>query len=80
MGDWLRRRDSALPWQDWRPFPPEAIVQARSQYWPDIPDTIAPAKSLDWGYARDFGMVGEGVIMTARRLDKPLAARDGETG
>lgn len=75
MNWWLRYRDSSLPYQDHCPFPDDAIVQARSYFWPEVPDTIALAKHLWWGYESDFGEVGEGVIAKARRLDRSLIAK-----
>jgi hypothetical protein len=69
---WLNRRDDAsLPFQTWDAFPPEAIVQVRSAYYPDIPDAIGPARNFWWGYEEDLSEIGEGVIVKARRLDKP---------
>jgi hypothetical protein len=42
---WKYRRDSAMPYQIWTEFPPEAIVQVKGK----TGDTnITPAKSF-WG-------------------------------
>lgn len=68
---WKMRVDAGMPYQAWKPFPPEAIVQVRSAYYPDVPDNIGPASSFFWGYETEFGDVAESVICKARRLDKP---------
>ncbi len=68
---WSKRWDSSMPFQDWKPFPEDAIVQVRSCYWPDVSDSIGPASSFFWGYEEELGEIGEGVITRARRLDKP---------
>ena len=71
MSEWLERfKVAAMPYQDWKPFPPEAIVQVRSAFWPDVPDAIGPAKHFWWGYEEEFGKASEGVIFRARRLDR----------
>lgn len=62
------RRDSSFPYQNWRPFPDEAIVKAYNAYGHS---QIAPAGSLWWGYEEECGVISEGVIIKARRLDKP---------
>lgn len=73
--EWLNRRDDAsMPYQTWRAFPPEAIVQVRSAFYPDIPDNIGPAGSFFWGYEQECGRIAEGVIWMTRRLDKPKGA------
>ncbi len=71
MAEWIERRDSSMPFQNWDAFPPEAIVQARSAFYPDVADTIGLAKDLWWGYEQEFGEIAEGVIYKARRLDRP---------
>ena len=71
--DWKRRRDEAMPYQDWHPFPPDAIVQVRSYFFPDVPDNIGTAGSLWWGYEYEMGEISESVIAQARRLDRPKA-------
>lgn len=74
MNDILFRRDAGMPFQNWAPFPPEAIVQVWS-YYDDMPSVIGPASSFWWGYEVDGDSVGEGVIASARRLDRPLASK-----
>lgn len=68
MRDWINRRHFPMPYQDSCPFPPDAIVQIKNAY---EDSRIGPAKSFWWGYERECGEIGEGVIITARRLDKP---------
>ena len=60
--------DASMPYQPWHPFPDEAIVAVKNKH-----DQIAigPAKSFWWGYETEVGLIGEGVIMKAARLDKP---------
>ena len=65
---WLLRNDARMPFQEWRPFPPEAIVQVKNA-WGD--SRIGPASSFWWGYEQEMGAIGEGVIYAARRLDRP---------
>lgn len=67
MGEWLYRVDAAFPFQTWRPFPPEAIVQIGGFNLNDG-SKIGPASSFWWGYERENL---EGVIRRARRLDRP---------
>ena len=69
MSGWLeRRRDAPLPFQTWHAFPPEAIVQIKN-FWGD--SRIGLAKDFWWGYETELGGIGEGVIVKARRLDRP---------
>jgi len=72
---WLCRKDAPMPFQNWSPFPPDAIVQVRSAFHPEVSDNIGPAKSFWWGYEQELGRIGEGVIWKARRLDKPVRAK-----
>lgn len=66
---WCRRQDSAMPFQTWRAFPDDAIVQIRNAYG----DTrIGLAKDFFWGYEEEMGHISEGTIIRARRLDRPL--------
>lgn len=65
MPDWLLRRDASMPYQDWRPFPANAIVQVKNRYGESRIDV---ATNLWWGYERENS---EGVITMARRLDRP---------
>jgi len=78
MTKWLRRQhDAAMPFQTWRPFPPEAIVQIANAFG----DTkVGQVKDFWWGYEEELGGVGEGVIVAARRLDKPRAAMRQDKG
>lgn len=68
MSEWKYRRNSAYPYQTWREFPPNAIVLVKNAYGDRKIDL---AKNLWWGYEREFDQVGEGVIIAAKRLDKP---------
>lgn len=70
-GEWMKRQDFPLPFQDHCPFPPDAIVQVRGVGFPDMPDAIGPAKSFWWGYELELGDVADHVIIKARRLDTP---------
>jgi hypothetical protein len=58
-----------MPYQEWHPFPPEAIVEVKNCYHNH--SKVGPANKFWWGYEEDFGSVSEGVITKARRLDKP---------
>lgn len=71
MSDWVYRKDTSMPYQMWKPFPDEALVQV-SSYYEDVPDVIGLVKNFWWGYEEEVGQVGEGVIKRARRLDRPL--------
>jgi len=66
----LHRNDAAMPFQKWRPFPPDAIVKVWS-YFDDVPPTIDLVKNLWWGYETESDEVGDGVIARAARLDRP---------
>lgn len=66
--NWQHRCDSSFPYQTWEPFPPEAIVLIKNAYGDS---RIGPAKRFWWGYETDFGTIAEGVIVQAKRLDKP---------
>jgi hypothetical protein len=63
--EWKIRRDSSMPYQEWSPFPPEAIVQIKNCYGDS---RIDQASKFWWGYERNNS---EGVITRARRLDRP---------
>jgi hypothetical protein len=65
---YLLRRDSSMPYQNWNAFPSEAIVQVKNAYGDN---RIAVSKDLWWGYESECGEIDEGVIIAARRLDKP---------
>lgn len=68
MSDFKRRfYDAPMPYQEWRPFPPEAIVQIKNGYGDS---RIGPVSSFWWGFEQEFGCAGEGVILFARRLDR----------
>ncbi len=67
MTEFLKRRDAEFPYQTWKPFPDEAIVQVKNAYGES---RIAQAKDLWWGYETECTQTGESVIMLARRLDK----------
>lgn len=69
MSEFLRRADAKMPFQDWNPFPPEAIVQVKN-YNGD--SKIAQAKDLWWGYTAGIDAY-ESVIVLARRLDTVYA-------
>jgi hypothetical protein len=64
MGKYLKRHDDSMPYQNWSPFPPQAIVKVYNCHgeW-----RIAVAKELWWGWSRSDE---EGVIVKARRLDR----------
>lgn len=69
MTEWLNRRDHAsMPFQAWEPFPPDAIVQIKNVYGQS---SIGPATAFWWGYEQEMGEIGDGVIIQARRLDRP---------
>lgn len=57
-----------MPYQEWRPFPPEAIVLVVNAYGDR---KINQAKEFWWGYEMECGSIGEGVIVRAARLDRP---------
>ena len=64
--EWKDRiRDAFMPFQEWRPFPPEAIVEIKDR---DGFRQIGPAHKFWWGYDRENS---EGVIRFVRRLDSP---------
>lgn len=72
MSRFIHRRDSLFPYQEWRAFPPEAIVLVVNAYGNR---NIDRAGNLWWGYEDDCIGVGEGVIFAARRLDRPKSAK-----
>lgn len=63
-----RWHHASMPYQNWTPFPPHAIVKVMNRYGES---KIGPASSFWWGYEEELGETGEGVIVRARRLDKP---------
>lgn len=65
---YVHRRDSAFPFQEWKPFPDEAIVLIKNIHGVKM---IGPAGQFWWGYEQYLGQVAEGVIVCAARLDKP---------
>lgn len=67
MSEFLQRLNAFMPYQDWRPFPDDAIVQVKNNCGHS---TIGLSKDFWWGFEYDFDGVAEGVIMEARRLDR----------
>ena len=65
---WKRRCDSSFPFQTWKPFPDDAIVLVKNAYDDSRIDLV---KNFWWGYERELGQIGEGVIIKAKRLDRP---------
>lgn len=65
------RRNAFMPYQEWNPYPPEAIVLVENSY---EDKRIGLAKDFWWGYEEDMGSVADGVIIKARRLDRPKEA------
>ncbi len=64
--DWTYRwRDAPMPYQTWKPYPAEAIVQIVNAHGDG---KIGPAGDFWWGWERGNS---EGVITAARRLDRP---------
>ena len=72
---WINRRDFPMPYQESCPFPPNAIVQIKNAYGDS---RVGPSYTFWWGYERECGNIGEGVIFAARRLDR--ARRTGQGG
>lgn len=68
---WIMRRDFPMPYQDVSPYPKDAIVQIKNAYGDTRTGT---AGSFWWGYERECGEIGEGVIIQARRLCRPRTA------
>ena len=68
MSEWKYRRDYWLPYQEWREFPSNAIVMVKNAYGDKRIDVV---KNLWWGYERELDQIGEGVIIAAKRLDRP---------
>lgn len=67
MSEMKLRRNSSMPFQEWRAFPDDAIVLVKNAFG----DTrIDVAGNLWWWYEEEFGSIGEGVIVSARRLDR----------
>ena len=62
--EWKHRRDAPYPYQNWLPFPPEAIVQIKNVCGES---RIGRSITFWWGYE---GGNHEGVIVKARRLDR----------
>ena len=59
--------DAPLPYQEWRPFPDNAVVQIKGI---SGDSKIGVVKDFWWGYEEELGSIGEDVIIKARRLDK----------
>ncbi len=64
---WKHRADAGMPYQEWRPFPPDAYVEVANV---DGQTRIARADELWWGYEQEMGRTADGVIVRARRLDQ----------
>lgn len=62
------RKNYSFPYQKWEEFPPEAIVLVYNAYGDSKIDYV---KNLWWGYENESGQIDEGVIVRAKRLDKP---------
>lgn len=62
---WIRRRDSAMPYQRWCPFHPDALVQVKNAYGETRVDAT---RNMWWGYETELGDVSDGVIMVARQV------------
>jgi len=70
MSEMKLRRDSSMPFQEWRAFPPDAIVLVKNAFGDRRIDI---AGNLWWGYEEELGDIGEGVIVAAKRLDRAKA-------
>lgn len=46
-GAWLNRRDSSMPFQRWKVFTPETIVEVKNAFGDRL---IGPVSSFDWDY------------------------------
>lgn len=68
MSEYKFRAMSLMPYQSWKPYPDGAIVLAYNSYDDRV---IAQVKDLWWGYEEDMGSVAEGVLVKAKRLDRP---------
>lgn len=71
MSEWQHRKNAPFPFQTWRAFPQDAVVQIKNAYGES---RVGPAGSFWWGYETELGDIGAGVIVAARRLDKPKVA------
>jgi hypothetical protein len=74
MSKWLDRwKDAPMPYQDWRPFPPTAIVQVKNK---SGDSRIGLAREF-WGdYETEMGEPGDGVVIKIRRLDRLKDAKE----
>lgn len=72
MTQWINRNDAAMPFQEWRAFESDAIVQVRNSYGDS---RIGLTSDFWWGYERECGEIGDGVIVSARRLDTPRSVQ-----
>ncbi len=62
--EYVLRRDAAMPYQTWRPFPDDEIVEVVNV---DGEKRVGRASSFWWGYEWERGgNAGEGVIVKAR--------------
>jgi hypothetical protein len=67
LGGWLFRFDSATPFEEWRPFPGDVIVQVMNVYG-DIWE--GRVSHLYWGYEEKYnGKIDSEVIVQARQID-----------
>lgn len=70
--EWLCRfEDAPRPYQEWKPFDDECLVQVKNAYG-DI--TISKVKDCWWGYETEMGGIGSGVIVYARKVDEETTA------
>jgi len=62
--EWHHRKESSMPYQVWRSFHPDALVEIKHRF-DDIPK-IGVAYSFDWGY--HSGLEFESTILIARHV------------
>ena len=67
--DWQHRSDEERPYDNWQPFPEQAIVQVK---YTDGGSDIVQSGQISWEYREKDGEPASSVVASARRLDKPL--------
>lgn len=62
---WVYRKDSSMPYQNWKPFEDGQMVEVSNMYGPSLKGL---AETFWWGYETYGGGIAESVIIKARKV------------
>ena len=71
------RSDAGMPYQEWRPFSNDTLVEVENAYGDK---RVGLVKDFWWGYERELGGVGEGVIISARKVAEMMTEHEAVPG